>query len=207
MVADAKYRDLKEAVPKTAYIPYSQYEQLGQRTLCVRATGDVAALVSAVRQEVRNLDSNLPVYNVKTLAEQIDDSVSRERLVAVLSSFFGLFALLLASLGLYGVMAYAVTRRTREIGIRMALGAQKNRVLRLVLRDTVLLALIGIGIGLPVVLASSRLTKELLFELTPTDPLTITVATVVLIFIATLAGYLPARRAAQVDPLVALRYE
>ena len=207
VVADAKYRNLKEAAPQTAYIPYSQYEQLGQRILCVRAAGDAGALVAAIRQEVRSLDPNLPVFNVKTFAEQINDSISRERLVALLSSFFGLFALLLASLGLYGVMAYAVTRRTREIGIRMALGAQTTSVLWLTLRETLLLALIGIAIGLPAALVSSRLTKELLFELTPTDPLTITVATLVMIFIAALAGYLPARRAARVDPLVALRHD
>ena len=207
LVADAKYRNLREATPQTAYIPYSQYEQLGQRILCVRAAGDAGALVAAIRQEVRSLDPNLPVFNVKTFAEQINDSVSRERLVALLSSFFGLFALLLASLGLYGVMAYAVTRRTREIGIRMALGAQTTSVLWLTLRETLLLALIGIAIGLPAALISSRLTEGLLFELTPTDPLTITVATLVMIFIAALAGYLPARRAARVDPLAALRHD
>ncbi|MGH9851385.1 MAG: ABC transporter permease, partial [Blastocatellia bacterium] len=184
VVPDAKYRNLREAAPHTAYIPYSQYDQLGQRILCVRAAGDAGALVAAIRQEVRSLDPNLPVFNVKTFAEQINDSVSRERLVALLSSFFGLFALLLSSLGLYGVMAYAVTRRTREIGIRMALGAQTTSVLWLTLRETLLLALIGIAIGLPVALVSSRLTEELLFGLTPTDPLTITVATLVMIFIA-----------------------
>ena len=207
VVADAKYRNLKEAPPLTAYIPYSQYEQLGQRTLCVRAAGDVSAIIAAIRQEVRNLDPNLPVYNVKTFAEQINDSVSQERLIALLSSFFGLFALLLASLGLYGVMAYAVTRRTREIGVRMALGAQTASVRWLVLRETLLLALIGIAIGLPAALFSSRLTEGLLFELKPTDPLTITLATLLLLSIAALAGYLPARRATRVDPLVALRHE
>jgi predicted permease len=207
VVADAKYRNLKEVAPLTAYIPYSQYEQLGQRTLCVRAAGDAGALVAAIRQEVRNLDPNLPVFNVKTFAEQINDSVSQERLIAMLSSFFGLFALLLAALGLYGVMAYAVTRRTREIGIRLALGAQTAGVRWLVLRETLLLALIGIAIGLPAALASSRLTEGLLFELKPTDPLTITLATLLLLSIAALAGYLPARRATRVDPLIALRHD
>jgi predicted permease len=207
VVADAKYRNLKEAAPLTAYIPYSQYEQLGQRTLCVRAAGDAGALVAAIRQEVRTLDPNLPVFNVKTFAEQISDSVSQERLIAMVSSFFGLFALLLAALGLYGVMAYAVTRRTREIGIRLALGAQTASVRRLVMRETLLLALIGIAIGLPAALFSSRLTEGLLFELKPTDPLTITLATLLLLSIAALAGYLPARRATRVDPLIALRCE
>jgi predicted permease len=207
VVADAKYRNLKEAAPLTAYVPYSQYEQLGQRTLCVRTAGDAGAIIAAIRQEVRNLDPNLPVYNVKTFAEQINDSVSQERLVALLSSFFGFFALLLASLGLYGVMAYAVTRRTREIGIRMALGAQTTKVRWLVLRETLLLTLLGIFIGLPVALVATRLTAGLLFELTPSDPLTITLAILVMLSIATLAGYFPARRAARVNPLVALRHE
>jgi predicted permease len=207
VVADAKYRNLKEVAPQTAYIPYSQYDQLDQRILCVRAVGDAGALLAAIRQEVRNLDPNLPVFNVKTFAEQIDESVSRERLIAMLSSFFGLFALLLASLGLYGVMAYTVTRRTREIGIRMALGAQKTAVLWLALRETLLLTLIGVATGLPAALLSSRLAEGLLFGLTPTDPLTITVSTLVMISVATLAGYFPARRAARVDPLVALRHD
>jgi predicted permease len=207
VVADAKYRNLKEAAPLTAYIPYSQYEQLGQRILVVRATGDAAALVAAIRGEVRSLDPTLPVFNVKTFAEQIQESVSQERLMALLSSFFGLFALLLASLGLYGVMAYAVARRTHEIGIRLALGAQKTSLLWLVLRETLQLALIGIAFGLPAALIGSRLTENLLFELKPTDPFTITAATLLLLTIATIAGYLPARRAMRVDPLIALRHD
>src|SRR5262245_7420449 len=207
VVADAKYRNLREVAPQTAYIPYSQYDQLGQRILCVRAAGDTGGLAPAIRQEVRNLDPNLPVFNIKTFAEQISESISRERLIAMLSSFFGLFALLLASLGLYGVMAYTVTRRTREIGIRMALGAQKTAVLWLALRETLLLTLIGVSMGLPAALISSRLTEGLLFGLTPTDPLTITVSTLVMISVAALAGYFPARRAARVDPMVALRHD
>src|SRR5262249_10099355 len=179
----------------------------GKRRLCVRSTGDVGAMVAAIRREVRGLDPNLPVFNIKTFADHINESISRERLIALLSSFFSLFALLLAALGLYGVMAYAVTRRTREIGIRMALGAQAGNVLSLVLRETLLLVSIGIAIGLPVALAATRLAKGLLFGLTPNDPLTITLATLVMLAIAVLAGYLPARRAAQVDPLVALRHE
>src|SRR5262249_36514577 len=133
--------------------------------------------------------------------------VSRERLVATLSTFFGLFALLLAALGLYGVMAYTVARRTREIGLRVALGARAGDVVWLVMRETLLLAFIGVVIGLPAALAATRLTEGLLFGLSPTDPWTIAVATVVMIAVATLAGYLPARRAARVDPMVALRYE
>ncbi|MGH9940667.1 MAG: FtsX-like permease family protein, partial [Blastocatellia bacterium] len=205
VVGDAKYRTIKEAAPQTAYIPYSQYGTLRQRTLCVRATGNASALIAAIRHEVRSLDPNLPVFNVKTFAEQINESVSRERLVALLSSFFGLFALLLAALGLYGVMAYAVARRTREIGIRMALGARAGNVLWLALRETLFLVLIGIAVGLPAAFAATRLTEGLLFGLTATDPLTITLAILVMIAIAALAGYLPARRAARVDPMIALR--
>ncbi|MBO0863427.1 MAG: FtsX-like permease family protein [Chloracidobacterium sp.] len=207
MVADAKYRNLKEAAPQTAYIPFSQDNALIQRTLCVRAAGNASELVAAIRGEARSLDPNQPVFNVKTFAEQINESVSPERLVALLSSFFGLFALLLACLGLYGVMAYAVARRRREIGIRMALGAQAGNVLWLVLRESMLLALIGIALGLPAALISARLTKELLIGLSPNDPFTIALATLLMIAIAALAGYLPARRAAQVDPLIALRHE
>jgi predicted permease len=207
VVADAKYRNLKEAAPQTAYIPYSQYGVLGQRRLCARATGDAGALVAAIRREVRGLDPNLPVFNVKTFADQINESVSLERLVAMLSSFFGLFALLLAAIGLYGVMAYAVARRTREIGIRMALGARPGAVLWLAMRETLSLVFIGIVVGLPVALAASRLTEGLLFGLAPNDPLTVALATLALLASAALAGYLPARRAARVDPMVALRHD
>jgi predicted permease len=206
VVGNARLSSLRETMSRTLY--YAQYGPLlGRQKFCVRATGDVGALIAAIRDEVRRLDPNLPVYNITTFADHIEGAISRERMIALLSSFFGLFALLLAGLGLYGVMAYAVARRTHEIGIRMALGAQAGNVLWLVLRETLLLVSIGIAIGLPVALAATRLTRGMLFGLTATDPLTIALSTLVMIAIATMAGYLPARRAAQVDPMVALRQE
>jgi len=207
VVADAKYRNLKEAAPRTAYIPYSQYDQLGQRILCVRAAGDADALVAAIRREAHSLDPNLPVFNVKTFAEQINESVSTERLVALLSSFFGFFALLLAALGLYGVMAYAVTRRTRELGIRMALGAQTQDVLRLVLKQGMKLAGLGAALGLIIALGVTRLAKSLMFGVSPTDPMTFLGTGLLLISVALLACWIPARRATRVDPLSVLRHE
>jgi predicted permease len=206
VVGNARLSSLKETMSRTVYYPAFTALLANQR-LCVRARGDTGAIIAAIRNEVRRLDPNLPVYDIKTFADQIEESISQERLIALLSSFFGLFALLLAGLGLYGVMAYAVSRRTREIGIRMALGAQPGNVLWLVLRETLLLVAIGIAIGLPVALAATRLTKGLLFGLTANDPLTITLAPLVMIAIAAMAGYLPARRAAQVDPMVALRQD
>jgi predicted permease len=207
VVADAKYRNLREQAPQTVYLPLSQSSSMMQRTLCVRASGIPGNLIDAIRRKVRSLDPNLPVFDIKTFEDQVNESVSQERLVATLSSFFGFFALLLASLGLYGVMAYSVARRTREIGIRMALGAQAGNVLRLVLTETLFLVLIGIALGLPAALAATRLTEGLLFGLTATDPFTIALATLVMITVASLAGWIPASRAARVDPMVALRCE
>jgi ABC-type antimicrobial peptide transport system permease subunit len=206
VVGNAKLGSLKETMSRTVY--YAENERFfGWQKLCVRAVGDAGALIAAIRQEVRRLDPNLPVFNVKTFADHINESISRERLIALLSGFFGLFALLLAALGLYGVMAHAVTRRTREIGVRMALGAQTGDVLWLVLGETLLLVSIGIAIGLPAALAATRLAKSLLFGLTPNDPLTITLATLSMLAIAALAGYLPARRATKIDPMAVLRHE
>ncbi len=206
VVGNARLSSLKETMSRTVYYPAFMALLANQR-LCVRARGDAGALIAAIRNEVRRLDPNLPVYDIKTFADQVDESIGRERMVALLSSFFGLFALLLAGLGLYGVMAYAVSRRTREIGIRMALGAQAGAVLWLALRETLLLVSIGLAIGLPAALAATRLTRGMLFGLTENDPLTIGLATLVMIAIAAMAGYLPARRAAQVDPMMVLRQE
>jgi ABC-type antimicrobial peptide transport system permease subunit len=147
------------------------------------------------------------VFDVRTQNQQADRSLSQERLFATLSSFFSVLALVLACIGLYGVMSHAVTRRTNEIGIRMALGARAGHVTSLVMRETLTLVLAGTAIGLGAALAGFRLIGSMLFGLTPTDPLTITFAVLLMIAAAALAGYLPARRAARVDPMIALRYE
>jgi len=206
VVQDAKYRDLKEPNPPTAYVPFSRKSR-SQRCFCVRATGDIPSLINAIRTGFHSLDPNLPLYNVKTFSDQIDESISQERLVASLSSFFGLLALLLASIGLYGVMAYSVNRRTREIGIRLAIGGQPGNVQWLILRETLLMVLIGVIIGLPIAIFAARLISNLLFGLQPTDPVTMAVSALILTAVASFAGYLPARKASRIDPMVALRCE
>jgi ABC-type antimicrobial peptide transport system permease subunit len=147
------------------------------------------------------------ISEVTTLAQRVDGTVVRERMLAELSGVFGVLALVLACVGLYGTMSYAVARRTSEIGIRMALGARRGEMLWLVLRETLLLVALGVAIGLPASMAATRFLQDYLFELKPTDPATIGAAAMILAAIAVLAGYLPARRAARVDPLTALRYE
>ncbi len=152
------------------------------------------------------MDRNLPIFRIKTLRAQTEQSLLRERLLA-LSSFFGALAVLLSCLGLYGLMAYAVTRRTGGIGIRMALGARREHVLWLVMRETLSLALGGIAAGIPLALWAARYTQSLLFGIGTADPLTIAVTIAVLVGVASLAGCIPARRAVRVDPMEALRYE
>ena len=164
-------------------------------------------MASTLRQLVQGFDANLPVYDLRTLAEQVDDSMFEDRLLTTLSLCLGVLASLLAAVGLYGVMAYVVARRTREIGIRMALGATRKNVAWLILRDVVRMAAIGLTIGLAAALAAGRLIESLLFGVKARDPLIITVAGVLLASVALLAGWLPARRAASVDPMIALRYE
>jgi predicted permease len=207
VVKDAKFESLRGENRRLVYLSHLQGPAKGLMTFALRTSSDPASLIAVARNEVRAVGKDIPITEVKTLAAQIDESLAQERLVATLSSFFGLLALLLSCIGLYGTMAYAVARRTREIGIRMALGAQPGDVLWQVMRETLLLVLIGVVMGLPVALAATRLIPIPLFGLTASDPLTIAMATTLLIAVAALAGYLPARRAAQVDPLEALRCE
>ena len=203
---DAKYFDLRGDMPPTVYLPYFQ-EPASDAYFTIRTTGEPTAMFALIRQAVREIDGSLPLSDFKTVRQQVESSWAQERLFATLSVFLGLLAALLSAIGLYGVMAYSVARRRNEIGIRMALGARRSDVIRLVLRESLLLVALGVGIGLATALATTRLISSQLFGLAPNDPSAITAATLLLMGVATLAGYLPARKAAQTDPMLALRDE
>ena len=207
VVKDVRSLELRDQAPRFVYIPYAQDEDVTQLTYYVRAAPDGGASGESIRQAVRRLDANLPVFDMKTMALQVDESLFIERMVAALSLAFGALATVLAAIGLYGVMSYAVTRRTREIGIRMALGAERGRVLWLVLREVAAMAIVGIAGGLGAALWLTRQIQSQLFGLSPNDPLTLAVATMLLALVAIGAGYIPARRATSIDPMIALRSE
>lgn len=206
VVADVKNDDLDEAPDPIAYFPYLQNVRLTM-SLVIRGKEDPTLLASAVRSEVQTLDPNLPVSDIKTVGQMISERISPKRLMTYILAVFGLIALLLASVGIYGVMSYAVTQRTREIGVRMALGAQVGDVLKLVIKNGMTMAIVGVVIGLVGAYALTRLLASLLFKVTPTDLVTFAAVTLALIVVALIACYIPARRATKVDPLVALRYE
>jgi ABC-type antimicrobial peptide transport system permease subunit len=207
VVKDFKNTNLREEPKRFVFLPYAQTDELNEMTLYVRARGDAAAASASLRAAVRQADANLPIYGLKTMTTQVDDSLFIERMVAGLSIAFGALATLLAAIGLYGVMSYSVARRTREIGIRMALGAERTSVLWMVLREVAVLVAVGVGIGVPVAIALGRVVQSQLFDLSATDPIALAVATALLATVAFVAGYLPARRATRVDPMLALRYE
>jgi predicted permease len=172
-----------------------------------RYSGDFGAVAAAVQRTIHEIDRNLPISDVTTLDQQVASSYTDQRVVAQLSTFFGLLAVFLSAIGIYGLMSYVVSRRTNEIGIRMALGADRMHVRWRVMREVLFLTAIGVAIGVPAALLSSRLVASMLFGLHGNDPLSLLAAVVVMLAIAALAGYLPARRASRVDPMVALRYE
>ena len=210
MTRDAKYTDLRNPTRPTIYVPFQQ-DVPGQANFEVRTAGDPLTLAPALRQAVREIDPNLPLFEIKSQVDQARESVAKEMMFARLSTLLGTIALLLAAIGLYGTMSYAVLRRTGEIGIRMALGARGTTVIGMVLRDALAMAAIGIAIGLPAAFAASRASHivldEVLFGLEPNDPFTMAAAAAILVSVAMLAGFVPARRASKVDPIIALQHE
>jgi predicted permease len=201
VVGNAKYQ--RSELGPTAYVP----QKGGETTFEVRTSANPATIVPAVRSMVSQLDNNLPLSNIRTESELIEGSLFQERLIARLSSFFGGLSILLACVGLYGLLSYEVTRRTREVGVRMALGAQPRDILRFIVGQGVGLSAVGSVIGILAALGVTRYLASLLYGVRPADPLTFAAVTSLLTAVALLASYLPARRATKVDPMVALRYE
>ena len=205
---DVKYNSLREETPPRIYIPL--FNPLWEQRAAmyeVRTFADTASISASLRAVVQEVGPSLPPISIHTMAGLVDDTLQTDRFIERLSSAFGFLAILLASIGLYGVMAYNVARRTRDIGIRMALGAEPGNVLWQVLRESLVLVCIGIAIGIPAALAGTRLVRSMLFGLGFADPIVIVLAAALLALVAALAGFLPARRASRVDPMVALRYE
>jgi ABC-type antimicrobial peptide transport system permease subunit len=204
---DARFNEIRGSIPPTFYRPFTQARELSQMTFEVKTAASEASILKSVREVVRFIDKDLPVFDVRTQTQQIDATLSNERIFAAPASGFGLLALILASVGIYGIMAYAVARRTGEIGIRMALGAQRHQVLMMVLRETALLAAAGIVIGIVAATGLTRYIGSMLYGLKSSDPLTLCSAVVLLLAVALIAGWWPARRASRLDPMVALRHE
>jgi ABC-type antimicrobial peptide transport system permease subunit len=206
VLKDVKYDSVRDAAPPTMYVPYAQ-TRLGGSVFAIRTAGQPTSATGAIREAVRQIDPNLPLMDVSTQIEQVERRFLQEKVIAQAYSLFGGLALLVASVGLFGLMSYNVARRTNEIGIRMALGAQRQDVLRLIMRESMVLVAIGVVVGLGVAIGTSRFVRTLLYGLAPTDVMTIVLAVAVMVLVSAIAGFIPARRASRVDPMVALHYE
>jgi predicted permease len=204
MVEDSLYEGPKEGVRRQVFIPH-----WGDNSVAyyVRTDQDPSSALTALRAQVKKLDASMPVFEMKTLQAQLDQTLLTERLIAMLSAGFGALATLLASIGLYGLMAFVVARRTKEIGVRMALGAQPGNVLWLVMREVLILFAIGLAIGVPAAFAVGRYVAAQLYGVQANDPWVAGIALILLAVVAALAGLIPAKRASRIDPLLALRYE
>jgi predicted permease len=207
--SNAHYGRPKDDIRPVIYIPYNQgdYPRVQQMVYALRSAGDPLPYVKTIRDIVRRADRRIPVMNVRTEAAEIDQAMNQETLFARVCTGFAILALVIATVGLYGTTAYGVARRTGEIGIRMALGAQRGAIVRMILRQVLVFAAIGLAIGLPTALAASRLVKSFLYGIKANDPLALLLAVAVLVCTTLMAGYLPARKASRIDPVTAIRYE
>jgi ABC-type antimicrobial peptide transport system permease subunit len=207
VVKNAKYSEVKDNPPPLFYFPYRQNDSIGSLNYYVRTSVPPDQIMPVIRRKVRELDANLPLENLKTLRTQVEENVFADRILSTLAAAFALLATVLAAVGLYGVLAYMVSSRTREIGIRLALGADMGSVRRLVLREVGVLLLIGVAIGLPAAVGVGRLAQSLLYDLKPHDPLTLALGAAVITVVSFAAGYGPAWRATKIDPMRALRQD
>jgi predicted permease len=210
VAADAKYNSVQEKTPRRFYVPLFHPiggDELRMARIEIRTAGNPVPVIAALRGIVEQTAANLPPIEIHMAPELVAQSLTRDRMLTKLSGVFGALAALLACIGIYGTMAYAVAGRTREIGIRMALGAQQGNVVWMVLGESLLLVAIGVAIGVPAVAATGKLIGSLLYGLTPADPIALIFATILMFAVAALAAFIPARRAMRVDPMIALRYE
>ena len=205
--ADAAYDSLRNPPPATFYLPFRQQNEAGGMTYQIRTHASAGSVIAGVREAIRSIDPDLPLIDVRTQADQIAATMQQERIFATLTAGFGVLALILASVGIYGLMSYNVARRTNEIGVRMALGAQRGAIGRMVMGETLKLVLIGVVIGVPTAWALSRVIASQLFGLSPHDPVTLVGVTLLLFSAGAIAAYIPSRRATHMDPMVALRHE
>jgi predicted permease len=207
LVKDAKYSQVKDVVPPVFVVPYRQSGRIGSLNFYVRSRLPAEQVVRSIREVMRRIDPNLPIEGLKTMPQQVRENVFLDRMISTMSAAFALLATLLAAIGLYGVLAYSVAQRTREIGVRMALGADGGRVRAMVLRQVGMMTIVGGVIGMAGAYGLGRAAKSLLYQLEGHDPLVFAVAAAILTVVALGAGFLPALRASKVDPMQALRYE
>jgi len=198
---------VKQQVPPQFFVPYRQSRGLGAMHVYVRTSGDVAQAASTITAVVKRLDPNLPIEELETLPDQVRNNTYRDRIITTLSAAFALLATLLAAIGLYGVLAYTVAQRTREIGLRMALGAAPDRVRGMVLGQVAIMTMVGALAGLGGALAVGKAAQSMLFQMTGADPAVLALSAVALALVALGAGFIPAHRASRVDPMRALKYE
>ena len=205
MAKGGKYTGLRESPTLMIYVPHRPGPWAGRIVIHLRTAGSAIAIAPALLKAVHDLDRSIPVYNVHTVQDEVDRSLLRERLMGTVTALFGGLALLLAAIGIYGLMSYGVAARTREFGIRVAVGASSVSIVGLVLREAIVLLILGLGVGMAAVLAMTRMVSSLLFGLAPTDALSVASSGIILTAVALVAVWIPARRASKADPTIALR--